>query len=245
MITVLLGLLFLFFLGYKIFIRISYEYDNSEAIKQNMPFTPKNTLLVFDLHGVIFNHDYRRMLATFWQSSLKEQVIMQLLHPCLLRDIFKAVHRNVPEAFFVHMAYHYTSTENIIPLLIKIGNCQIICNPVVQLLKELKQLGYSLAVLSNIGQHMFQEFEPQYPDIFSLFDHIMVATPDTGYLSKPNPGIYKHFIRVCNQEKKHMILIDDKLNNLRAALPLGIMGILFQDPKQFRQELERLKILSL
>lgn len=243
MITALLGLLFLFLITYKLHKRISYARHNRRLIKQKEPFNPENTLLVFDLHGVVFNHDYKHMLETFWHSPLKNEVVTQLLHPCLLRDIFKVVHRNVPEAFFVHMAYHYASTENIVPLLIKIGNCQKVCHQVVHMLKELKKIGYSLAVLSNIGQHMFEEFQPKHRDIFSLFDHVMVATPDTGYLSKPNPGIYKHFIRVCNQDKKNIILIDDKLNNLQAALPFGIMGIWFHSYEQFKHELKRLRII--
>lgn len=243
MITIILGLFCLFFILYKRYKRISYHIQNERLIKKNTPFNPSNTLLVFDLHGVVFNHDYKQMIKTFLKSHQKGQVILQLLHPCLLRDIFKVVHRNVPEAFFIHMAYHYASIQNIIPLLIKIGNCQKVCYPATQLLKELKQLGYSLAVLSNIGQHMLEDFQHQHPDIFKLFDHIMVATPDTGYLSKPNPAIYKHFIRVCNQEKKHIILIDDKLNNLQAALPFNIMGILFSNSEQCKQELINMHIL--
>lgn len=233
----------LFFCCYQLYKRISYTIKNSRLASQKKPFTPDNTLIVFDLHGVVFNHDYKQMVLTFLRSPLKKYVLLQLLHPCIFRDIFKVVHRNVPEAFFVHMAYHYASPVNVIPLLIEIGNSQKICQPVIEIIKQLKQQGYQLAVLSNIGHHMYLDLKKKHPDIFALFDNIMVAMPDTGYLSKPNPGIYEYFIKMYNQDKRNMILIDDKVKNLIPAIPFGITGIPFSSPEQLKKKLNSLGIL--
>lgn len=225
----------------KTYIR-SYR-RNRNNIKRAYPFDPNKTIILFDLHGVIFRHNYKKMLQTFWKSPLKWSFLYNLLNPYLLCDIAKLLrHRPVPESFFVHLARHYKQFQTAFPLFVQIANCQIVNRPMVSLIKKLKSTGYEIALLSNIGERIFIDLESQHHDIFHLFDHIMVCTPETQYVSKPSPQIYERFMREANQQNKHIVMIDDKKKNLYGAAPFGIVGLRFKNYYRLINQLNRLGI---
>ncbi len=211
---------------------------NKAHIKNAGPLTPANTIILFDLHGVVFKHDYKKMLATFWRSPQKWVFIRDMFNPCLIWDMLKLLYRRpIPESFFMHLAHDYEKVKDVLPLLIGIANCQKVNWPVVTLMKQLKKQGYELALLSNIGQRIYLDLEPKHRELFHLFDHIMVATPETDYISKPNPKIYERFMNEVNHHNKHVVMIDDKQKNLCGGLPFGIIGILFTSTPELLKKL--------
>ncbi len=232
--------LYTFFLG-KTYIR-SYT-KNRDNIKRAQPFEPNQTIILFDLHGVIFKHNYKKMVQTLWKSSLKWPLFYNLFNPYLLRDIIKLLrHRPIPESFFVHLANNYKQFRAAFPLFVQIANCQIVNRPMISLIKKLKSNGYEIAILSNIGELIFIDLESQHHDIFHLFDHIMVCTPETHYISKPNPEIYRRFIKEANPQNKHIVMIDDKKKNLYGASFFGIIGLQFRNYNRLLKQLNRLGI---
>ena len=217
--------------------------QNKTNINKAKPLTPTNTIILFDLHGVVFNHDYKKMLLTFWHSPQKWSFIRGMLDPCLIWDMLKLLYRRpIPESFFMHLAHDYKKVKDVLPLLIRIANCQKVNWPVVELIKQLKKQGYECALLSNIGQRIYLDLEPNHHEVFHLFDHIMVATPETHYISKPNPKIYERFIKEINIHNKHIVMIDDKQKNLCGGLPFGIIGILFTNRPELLKQLTSLGI---
>lgn len=221
---------------------ISYT-RNRDNIKKAYPFDPSKTIILFDLHGVLFKHNYGKMLKTFWKSPLKWSLLGNLLNPYFLWDIAKLLrHRPIPESFFVHLARNYKQFRTAFPLFIQIANCQIVNNPMISLIKKLKSNGYEIALLSNIGERIYIDLESQHHDIFHLFDHIMVCTPETHYVSKPNPQIYERFMREGNKQNKHIVMIDDKKKNLYGAAPFGIVGLRFRNYNRLLKQLTKLGI---
>ncbi len=217
--------------------------QNKANINKALPLTPANTIMLFDLHGVVFKHDYKKMLATFWHSPQKWSFVKMMLDPYLLWDMLKLLYRRpIPESFFMHLANNYKKVKDVLPLLIRIANCQRVNEPVTKLIRQLKKEGYEIALLSNIGQRIYLDLQPHHSDIFRLFDHIMVATPETHYISKPNPKIYQRFIKEVNIHNKHIVMIDDKQKNLCGGLPFGIIGIIFTNASELKQELSTLGI---
>ena len=112
----------------------------------------------------------------------------------------------------------------------------------IALVKQLKADGYELGIISNIGERIFQDLEPQHADLFTLFDTIIVASPESNYASKPNPKIYERFLELNNHQAKQMILIDDKQKNLCGALPFSIIGIRFRSYEACKAKLKQLGI---
>lgn len=215
---------------------------NNQALDKALPLTPENTIVVFDLHRVLFFHDYRRMCIIFFKSPLKWQLARAMLNPCLLWDIIKLMYRRpIPESFLVHLAHNYQAIEDLLPLMIEIANQQKRNEPVINFVKELKSAGFELAVLSNIGQRIFEALEPKHDDLFTLFDHIVVATPETHYVSKPNPKAYERLYRVINTNKQP-VLVDDQEKNICGGIPFGIIGIIYKKPEQLKKQFKKLGI---
>lgn len=221
----------------------SFIYIGEMAMEKSLRLDPNNTIMLFDLHGVVFKHNYKKMLATFWHSPQKWQLLLNMFNPFLIWDVIKLAYRRpIPESFFVHLARNYKDIKDALPLLIQIANCQTLQQPVVSLIKKLKKSGYEIALLSNIGERIYIDLEAQHHDLFHLFDHIMVSTPETHYVSKPNPAIYERFMREVNHQHKYIVLIDDKQKNLCGGRPFGIIGIRFTNYNNLIKKLTKLGI---
>lgn len=212
-------------------------------LKQSLPLNATNAVIVFDLHRVLFHHNYTAMITTFLKSPLKWRFLTALINPCLLWDMIKLLYRRpIPESFFVHLSHNYKKIRDIMPLLIEIANQQIRNEETIEIVKKLKEQGYELAILSNIGQRIFDAFRPMHQDLFSLFDTVIVATPETHYASKPNPKIYQRLHDELNDDK-HVVFVDDQEKNICGGLPFGIIGIVYKQPQQLRKQFKKLGII--
>lgn len=104
----------------------------------------------------------------------------------------------------------------------------------LELVRQLKQQGYQLYLLSNAAAR-----QPLYwarTEASRLMDGALISA-QVGLL-KPDPRIYQTFLQrfaLCAEE---CVFIDDTPINVEAAQQEGMAGILFrQDPEQLRQNL--------
>lgn len=104
-------------------------------------------------------------------------------------------------------------------------------------LNGLKFRGYKLYYLSNFSY----KCETQCPDSLSFMPMM-----DGGILSykvqmtKPNPDIYKKLLSMYSLKAEESVFIDDTPKNIDAAVKLGIKGIVYKDPDQAAEELEKI-----
>jgi len=104
-------------------------------------------------------------------------------------------------------------------------------------LNSLKSRGYKLYYLSNFSY----KCETQCPDSLSFMPMM-----DGGILSykvqmtKPNPDIYKKLLSMYSLKAEERVFIDDTPKNIDAAVKLGIKGIVYKDPDQAAEELEKI-----
>jgi HAD superfamily hydrolase (TIGR01509 family) len=99
----------------------------------------------------------------------------------------------------------------------------------VALLKRCKKQGYTVILLSNIDGDIVPLLEQKYPEIFELFDGIVLSA-DVGLL-KPDPAIYKHVLKTYNLNPKSTYFFDDEPINITGASQLGIQGVVFDSAK--------------
>ena len=90
---------------------------------------------------------------------------------------------------------------------------------------KLKELGYSLYLLSN-APDIFEDNLEHYP-ILKLFDGLLFS--GTIKMIKPNHDIYEYFIEKFQLNKEECIFIDDKKENVDAAIKVGIPAIVYQN----------------
>lgn len=118
----------------------------------------------------------------------------------------------------------------------------------IQLIKDCKNKGHSVYLLSNWSKESYELMQQMYPEFFDLFDGKIISG-EVGY-NKPDPRIYQHLLATYNLDPKDCFFIDDQQTNVKAACSLNINGIvcpqnrgvLFTTPdfNSVREELDHL-----
>ncbi|MBR6770984.1 MAG: HAD family phosphatase [Lachnospiraceae bacterium] len=103
--------------------------------------------------------------------------------------------------------------------------------------KELKERGYQVLVLSNFGRKAYEECK----EALDFMEYM-----DGGILSwqvkviKPEPEIYQLLIEKYSLIPENCVFLDDLEENLEAARKFGIHTIHFKDREQAGKELNQL-----
>jgi 2-haloacid dehalogenase len=111
----------------------------------------------------------------------------------------------------------------------------------VEIMKRLKQAGYSVYGLSNWSAETF----PLVRDKFVFFDLLddIILSGEVGQI-KPHPEIYEIALRRIGRPASECLFIDDAIANIEQARRMGFNVIHFQTPEQLETELKTLKLLS-
>ncbi len=110
----------------------------------------------------------------------------------------------------------------------------------VEILRELKTLGYPLYGLSNWPAEKFPPVRDKY-EFFSWFDDIIISGDVR--LAKPDPAIFRLLSERIGHAPQDCLYIDDALHNIDVASELGFQVIHFQSADQLKDDLRALRIL--
>jgi len=112
----------------------------------------------------------------------------------------------------------------------------------IALLKDChKQQRHKLYIISNWDKESFEIIFKKYPEIFDLFDGIVIS--GIAQEIKPNKGIYEYLLNTYNLQPKECIFIDDQEENIFTAETLGIKGILCKNFADVRKTLQSYGVL--
>lgn len=92
----------------------------------------------------------------------------------------------------------------------------------VALLPRIKAAGYGLYYLSNFHDLAWGWMWKQFP-FFQVFDGGVVSYPL--HLIKPEPEIYRKLLRSYDLNAEECVFLDDREENVQAAVELGFHGI--------------------
>lgn len=173
--------------------------------------------IVFDLGGVVVAHNeksFAEKLGEFFSfvfgPDMKCVPSFWVDYDLGIKSIDEtaaavAEYRNCsPELAKEHMLYAISLQEEV--------------EPTVRLIRELKERGYGLYVLSNMSKE-YIEFLRKLP-VFELFDQQVVSCEI--HLGKPDLKIYHYLLDHCNLDPAETIFIDDRIDNVEVAAKLGI-----------------------
>src|SRR5579885_1144032 len=245
MINIAIILLPLGLLSIALITHFTFSINNAEQDTTTIiALHPRTTIFLFDLHGVVFKPDYKRMIRIFWQSKHKILIIKHALNPKILYKIHQLSRKKaVAEEYFVHLSTYSPQLKQAMPLFMEMANAQKPVDPIISLVKTLKQSGYSLHVLSNIGEQFFAHLKDNFDSLFKEFDQIKVSTAAEHYLGKPHPQIFYNYLQQCNPSQKQVVFIDNKHANIKAAQELGIIGLHFTNANRLKKQLEQLHLV--
>lgn len=99
---------------------------------------------------------------------------------------------------------------------------------------RLQQHGLRTAILSNMGDAVLASIQSTFSWI-ERFD-VCVWSYQLG-LAKPDPAIYRHTLTQLNAQPTETLFIDDKRENIDAALSLGMKALQFSTVKRLRADL--------
>ena len=104
-----------------------------------------------------------------------------------------------------------------------------------QLIRDLKESGYTIGVLSNIVTDFLDRAKDNLP-VFNLID-TAVFSCDVGCV-KPEAKIYRLLLSQLGCKAEECIFFDDLEMNVKAARALNIQAFLWKSPYEARKELE-------
>lgn len=108
-----------------------------------------------------------------------------------------------------------------------------------ELVKELKDNGYNIYLLSNASLNQ-KNYWPRIPGS-EFFDGVVVSSYVK--LVKPQPEIYKYTLDKFSLKADECVFIDDAPINIEAAIYSGLHGIVFHgDFKEVREKLIKLGV---
>lgn len=111
--------------------------------------------------------------------------------------------------------------------------------PMEQIVKELKEAGYSLYLFSNTA-HRFHQFKKNINTI-PYFDGIWISC-ENGYL-KPEERSYQSLFHTFELEPSECYFIDDSPANVEGAICLGMKGCVYHgDTNELRKHLQEVGI---
>ena len=208
--------------------------------------TPENTVIVFDLHNVVFKQQTRKIVLSCLRL-LSKGTWRYTLNPSLWYKVYRfRTNSQVAEDIFHKVTAHYPGLAHFRSDFIRLTNTQKPIRGVVDLLIQLKERGYKLYVLSNIGRDTFSELCLKYPDVSSCFDGAFTACAENNYAHKPHKDFYeqfKQYLKEQGQGHKQILFVDDLKRNLAAAAHCNIAGVHYKSSKKLYSTFRNLHIL--
>ncbi len=188
-------------------------------------FNPNNTVIAFDFHGVVARVSLRGITWAFFQIPAREIIAAVPSLPFIAGDLVKYwLNNEISEQILDHLAINYPIVKRLENDVIRMTNQQKPKIYMVHLLKQLKSLGYTLILASNIGEKtlrdLFQNATPSMQQTLDLFDKLVTPTHDNGYNFKPHAPYFKELISLYPEKK--IVFFDDKEINRLSAQHHGI-----------------------
>ncbi len=94
----------------------------------------------------------------------------------------------------------------------------------LEIIQDLKQKGYGVFGLTNWPAATFAEARRRFRTLASIDKYVVSSSV---HLAKPEPAIYQLLLSKYNLNACECIFIDDRKDNVDAAISLGMSGIVY------------------
>lgn len=210
-------------------------------------------IILWDIHDVLLKRS--GILRTLWNHPNWGRTVKHssigLLKDLLYLGCCHLFRKTSSEQYIQATRTH--NNPDMEQLILQLTNAQQPIPDMKEIIDELHAAGYEQLVASNIGKTPFRALtDPnQFPLLAPVFQHINVekslfVSDENGlFIRKPNPQFFSFYLRKNNLNPKTtpFIFIDDNSKNIEAARTVGIEGILFKNPTQLREELQKRGLL--
>mgnify|MGYP000884134140 CR=1 FL=1 len=196
--------------------------------------------LVFDVGNVLVTFDPDTYISGFVANPAK---VRYLSHKIFLSRFWKAgdLGMMTRQESVDAICEENPGYETLIHRILQ--NCNQMLTEVPQnthFLKELKEAGFSLYILSNTNSSAWEYMTTHYA-LFQYMDGVTVSFME--HCLKPEPEIFKRLIMCHNLVPENCIFVDDMEVNTNIARILGFQTITLQHPTRLREELMKIPVI--
>jgi len=198
-----------------------------------IPTLFKNPTLLYKIVGMDIREEFFKILHEIPAQSTQPMYNQGKKMPLIMADwmtgrdineikdlvkkaIKKSSHQEPVKNLFRSVAHLMLDAQTL-------ADSQAPITAMAKLAKKLKKKGYKLYVLSNWETDSYKLVKKQNPELFSLFDGIMVSGEEK--MGKPSPEFYQRLLEKYNLSPEQCIFVDDEITNTIAAQKLGIQSI--------------------
>ena len=194
-------------------------------------------LIIFDIGGILIQEpsstvmyknivkylgvseeEYNEARKPYWHLATTGELSLKQLYEKVLKKLNKNM--KAEDVVKKHLQ-EYAEIE-------KVRNLEII-----RIIEDLK-INYEVVALTNTEQEM-GEFG-RANGLFQYFEKAFLSTEL--HMKKPDAIIFQKVLDECNVTADEALFIDDKEENTEGARNLGILCILYENPKQLKKMLE-------
>jgi len=216
------------------------------------PFRPGDIkAMIFDVGGVLAIDAPRYFLS---ELSVKEEVGIEDLVEIWKQQFPKLVRGQMTEnefwlAFIKELNLEIPEEEQLERYKNMIRLFVLLDKDFLAYLRELKaeisrerpKETIKFAILSNNVKEWAAELEQQ-GDLHGVFDEVMYSFEEK--IVKPDPALYSKLLKKLGVEPDETIFIDNKAKNVQSARSLGMYGLVFTTPEEFKKEMIELKMVK-
>jgi putative hydrolase of the HAD superfamily len=116
-------------------------------------------------------------------------------------------------------------------------------SPMIDWAQRLQRSGIRIGILSNMPDAMAAGLLAKHGDWVNKFDHHTWSYALN--LAKPEPAIYHHAVEGLGTPPDQILFIDDRADNIEAALAAGMQAIQYTDHSTFEREMQARGLTSL
>lgn len=189
--------------------------------------------LIFDFGKVLVDYDYEAFFLKYIPDETKRKAIPSIFN----YDLQMVIDREAKpfSAIMDDLISRNKEMENEIRIFEE-HYTEVVTEEIAgmkELLTRLKAEGYKLYGLSNWCSKVYITMA-QF-DIFKLLDGHVISSEEK--LVKPDPEIYECLFNRFGLKPEECIFTDDRTDNIEGGRSLGMEGIVFQNAKQYEEEL--------
>lgn len=196
---------------------------------KNVIFDIGNVLLSFDPKEYVRSKVIEEKVEEIYESIFQSEEWPMLDRGTITEEAAKAniINRKIENEEFINLVF-----QDWYDILSPIESS-------VEILKKLKEKGYKVFYLSNFHLAAFKYVTKKHY-FFELFDGGVVSYKEK--LLKPEKEIYEKTLGRYGLEPNETIFIDDTKENVIEAMKQGINGIILENPKDLKIELEKFHV---
>ena len=196
--------------------------------------------IVFDFGGVLLEWDPRNLYRRYFSD---DQMMEDFLEEIRFNEWNAQQDRGRPFAEGIaDLSSRFPHHARMIQLFYQewIHTIRGPIDETIAILYQVKQAGWPVFGLSNWSCETFPLVREKY-SFFNILDSYLLSCEVK--LVKPDPAIYRAFLRKIDREADECIYIDDSIVNITSASKLGFKAIHYKDSKQLERELEEINVL--